>query len=346
MKITKPHLAQLLILPKLLPVLGHQNINCMKTINSLLVISVSVLMYACNTNSHDNQKKKEFIYLNYTEAGIDSAYDQSYWAPNRELVFDQLQALQTLSQKEIGDPERIQYGDTEAEQLDLYRPNRKNAPIHIHIHGGAWRGGNGFGLKAYNARKFIERGVMYIAPDYQLATDANGSLNPMVEQLRNAVVWTYQNASKFGGNPESIYISGHSAGGHLGGVLITTNWQEYNIPDNVIKGAFLSSGMYDLHPVSLSSRNEYVSFTEQMIDDYSPINHIDKLNTPVMLAYGTEESPEFQRQTEEFARLLKEQSKEVELYVLEGYNHFEIIIALGNPYNLPGELMIKQMGIK
>jgi len=159
------------------------------------------------------------------------------------------------------------------------------------------------------------------------------------------VVWTYQNASKFGGNPDSIYISGHSAGGHLGGVLITTDWQEYNIPDNVIKGAFLSSGMYDLYPVSLSSRNEYVSFTEKMIQDLSPINHIDRVNMPVILAYGTQESPEFQRQTKEFSRLLQRQSKDVVLHVLNGYNHFEILITLGNPYDLPGQLMIKQMNL-
>jgi arylformamidase len=317
----------------------------MKTINSFLVISATILIYACNTNSQDNLEKKEFIYLNYTEAGIDSAYDQSYWAPNRLLVFEQLKALRTLSQKEIGDPERIQYGETEVEHLDLYRSQQKNAPIHIYIHGGAWRGGNGSGLKAYNARKFIERGVMYIAPDYALATDANGSLYPMVEQLRKAVAWTYQNAAKFGGNPDSIYISGHSAGGHLGGVLITTDWSEYNLPDDVIKAAFLSSGMYDLYPVSLSSRNEYVAFTHKMVKNLSPINHISQISIPVILAYGTQESPEFQRQSKAFAKALEKQSKEVELHVLDGYNHFEIIIALGNPYDLPGELMIKQMGL-
>ena len=94
----------------------------------------------------------------------------------------------------------------------------------------------------------------------------------MVDQLRNAVAWTYQNASKFGGNPDSIYLSRHLAGGHLGGVLITTDWSEYNLPNDVIKGAFLSSGMYDLYPVSLSSRNEYVAFTEKMIGDRQPAN--------------------------------------------------------------------------
>ena len=317
----------------------------MKNFNSYLIILACIVVLSCNTDSQKNLESKKKVYLEYTEAGLDSTYAQSYWAPNRKYVFSQLRSLIEFSQSSIGDPERIQYGSTDAEQLDLYTPNRKNAPIHIFVHGGAWRSGNGSGNNAYNARKFVESGMIYIAPDYQLVTDANGSLYPMVDQLRNAVVWTYQNAAKFGGDPDRIFLSGHSAGGHLGGVLITTDWTEYGLPADVIKGAFLSSGMYDLYPVSLSSRNEYVEFTDKMVEDLSPINHIAKIRTPVILAYGTQESPEFKRQSQAFAEALKKQSKEVELHVLEGYNHFEIMIALGNPYNVPGEIMIKQMNI-
>lgn len=317
----------------------------MMNFSSYLIILACIAILSCTTDSQINLGSKNKIYLEYTEAALDSTYDQSYWAPNLKYVISQLRSLIELSQSRIGDPERIQYGSTDVEQLDLYTPNRKNAPIHIFVHGGAWRSGNGSGINAYNARKFVESGMLYIAPDYQLATDANGSLYPMVDQLRNAVVWTYQNAAKYGGNPDRIFLSGHSAGGHLGGVLITTDWTEYGLPADVIKGAFLSSGMYDLYPVSLSSRNEYVEFTDKMIEDLSPIYHIDKIRTPVILAYGTQESPEFKRQSQAFMEALKKQSKEVELYVLEGYNHFEIIIALGNPYDIPGEIMIKQMNV-
>ncbi|MEQ9424768.1 MAG: alpha/beta hydrolase [Cyclobacteriaceae bacterium] len=317
----------------------------MKNFSSYLIILSCIVAFACNTDLQKNSESEEKVYLNYTEAAIDSAYNQSFWAPNRQYIFSQLQALRELSQSKIGTPERIQYGDSSIEQLDLYSSKLANAPIHIFIHGGAWRAGNGSGNTAYNARKFVESGMLYIAPDYQLATDANGSLYPMVDQLRKVVVWTYQNAARFGGNPDSIFLSGHSAGGHLGGVLITTDWTEYGLPADVIKGAFLSSGMYDLYPVSLSSRNEYVEFTDKMVEDLSPINHIAKIRTPVILAYGTQESPEFKRQSRLFAEALKKQSKEIQLHVLEGYNHFEIIIALGNPYNVPGELMIKQMNI-
>ncbi|HKK76884.1 MAG TPA: alpha/beta hydrolase [Saprospiraceae bacterium] len=305
-----------------------------------------LLISACtDIPQQENETDHSLVYLNYTESGLDSAYSQSFWAPNSRLVFNQIYGLRALANEALGKPERITYGETEAEKLDLYRPKRQNSPIHIYVHGGAWRSGNGSGESAYNARKFVERGIMYLAPDYELVTDAEGSLYPMVEQLRRAIIWTYQNARTYGGDPNQIYLSGHSAGGHLGGVLITTDWQQYGLPADVIKGAYLSSGMYDLYPVSLSSRNEYVTFTEKMIQDLSPAQHAQYLSTPVILAHGTAESPEFKRQTEAFAQLLQEQGKEVNLQVLEGYNHFEIMIALGNPYDLPGQVMLQQMGL-
>ncbi len=314
----------------------------MKQFNSLLIILTCILGLVPNVFSQNSNQK---IYLGYTKASLDSAYNQMYWAPNFKAVAQQLKSLNSHTQSSIGKAERIQYGNTEVEQLDMYAPKRKNAPIHIFIHGGAWQVGNGSGEQAYNGRKFVELGVMYVAPDYELVTNSNRSLYPMVEQLRKAVVWTFRNAQRYGGNPDNIYISGHSAGAHLVGVLLTTDWTQYGVPTNVIKGAFLCSGMYDLYPVSLSSRNKYVEFTDKMVKDLSPINHIAQINAPVVLAYGTNESPEFKRQSQEFAEALKKQSKQVDLLILEGYNHFELIVALGNPYDIPGEIMIKQMKI-
>lgn len=306
----------------------------------------AILLVSCTSPSSSVSEDPTIIYLDYTEGGLDSAYAQSYWAPNRADVFRQIDELTELAQKSMGVPARIQYDSAAAAQLDIYLPaNPEKAPIHIHIHGGAWRVGNGSGAQAYYGRKFVESGALYIAPDYELITEDNGSLYPMVDQLRKAVVWTYRNAAAYGGDPDRIFLSGHSAGGHLGGVLLTTNWEEYGLPANVIKGAFLSSGMYDLFPVSLSSRNEYVNFTEEMIADLSPVRHLDQISTPLILAYGTAESPEFKRQTQLFAEALEQQSKTVSLHVLEGLNHFEIMVASGNPFSIPGELMLQQMNL-
>src|SRR5262249_50093355 len=156
----------------------------------------------------------------------------------------------------------------------------------------------------------------------------------------------YSNARSFGGDPERIYISGHSSGGHLAGVALVTDWRkDFGLPANPIKGALCCSGMYDLKPVRLSARSNYVKFTDEIEHALSTQRHLDRLNPPVVLAYGTFETPEFQRQSRDFAAALKAAGKPVQLLVGEGYNHFELPETLANPYGLLGRAALAQMNL-
>jgi arylformamidase len=103
--------------------------------------------------------------------------------------------------------------------------------------------------------------------------------------------------------------------------------------------------MYDLRPVRLSKRSKYVKFTDEMEEALSAQRHIDKLNTPLILGHGTCETPEFQRQTRDFCAAVKAAGKPVELLVGEGYNHFEMLETLANPYGLLGRAVLAQMGL-
>ena len=162
--------------------------------------------------------------------------------------------------------------------------------------------------------------------------------------MRRAVAWVHRNAKSFGGDPNRIYVSGHSSGGHLAGVILTTDWpKDFNLPVDTVKGGLCCSGMFDLKPVRLSARSKYVTFTDEMEQALSPQRHLDKLTAPVLVAYGTLESPEFQRQSRDFAAAVKAAGKPVQLLVGEGYNHFEIIETLSNPYGLLGRAVLEQM---
>ena len=101
--------------------------------------------------------------------------------------------------------------------------------------------------------------------------------------------------------------------------------------------------MYELKPVRLSKRSDYVTFTDEIEDKLSSQRHLDRLNCPVIVAYGTYETPEFQRQTREFAAAVKKAGKPVTLLVGEGYNHFEMAEMIGNPLSLLGAAMLEQM---
>jgi arylformamidase len=122
------------------------------------------------------------------------------------------------------------------------------------------------------------------------------------------------------------------------------DWQkDFGLPIDIVKGAVLMSGMYDLKAVALSKRSKYVKFTDTIVQALSAQRHLDKLNTPIVVAHGTLESPEFQRQTREFAAAVKTAGKPVQLVVAEGYNHFELPETFGNPYGLLGRAAIEQM---
>ncbi len=289
----------------------------------------------------------EPIFLDYSQADLDAAYNQGVWAPNRDRIRVQRANRNKASLQRLGNPERIAYGVSDIEQLDLYRADKTGAPIHIYLHGGAWRSGGGFGSAASKAEVFVCAGAHFISPDFIQVCEAGGSLFSMVEQVRRAVAWVYSNARTFGGDPERIYLSGHSSGGHLVAAVLMTDWvNDFNLPGDLVKGALCSSGIFDLYPVSLSSRREYIAFTDDMINQLSPIRHLNKFNTPVIITYGTAESPEFQRQSREFYDALMNAGKDAQLYVGEQLNHYEIADTMDNPYGFLGYIALKQMRIQ
>ena len=238
------------------------------------------------------------------------------------------------------------YGTSEIEKLDIYLARAANAPINVFIHGGAWLGrtARDFG---YPAEMFVGAGAHFVVPDFVKVTDAGGSLFPMVEQVRRAVAWTYRNAASFGGDASRLYVSGRSSGSHLGGVVAITDWKEdHGLPADTVKGYVLSSGMYDLRAPRLSKRGNYVKFTDEMEQELSPQRHLDKIVAPIVLLYGSLETPEFKRQTREFAEALKKAGKPVKLVYAEGYNHYEIAETIANPYGFVGREILEQMRLR
>jgi arylformamidase len=193
---------------------------------------------------------------------------------------------------------------------------------------------------------FINGGAHYVVPDFINVIEANGDLMPMAEQVRRAVAWVYRNARSFGGDPDRIYVSGHSSGAHLAGVVLVTDWRkDFNLPVDTVKGGLCCSGMFDLKPVRLSARSSYVKFTDEIEEELSAQRHLDRLNCPIIVAHGTLETPEFQRQTRDFYAAVKAAGKPVELLVGEGYNHFEIPETFASPYGLLGRAVLEQMAL-
>ncbi len=283
------------------------------------------------------------VWRNLTQAELDAAYNQGQWAPDWSRVWDRYRTRSDTVRSRLGEPRSFEYGSGPDETLDLYVTRRSDAPVHVFIHGGAWFTGDAR-RHGFLAEPFVESGAHFIAINYASVEDTNGSLLPLADQVRRAVAWVFRNTENFGGDRRRIYLSGHSAGAHLAAVALTTDWMKtFDIPQNVIKGCMLVSGMFDLEPVSLSDRREYVDFDERTVEQLSPQRHLGFLACPVIVAYGSDESPEFKRQSVEFAAAVRAAGKTVDLIEARDYNHFEILETLANPYGVLGYPALRQM---
>ncbi len=286
--------------------------------------------------------KGALVWMNMDQQELDDAYDQMVYAPNRDQVHKRNTFNSERVRQRLGAPKRFAYGPTPMEGLDLFSPKAAGAPINVFIHGGAWRNREAKDF-AFMAEMFVNAGAHFIVLDFAGVESTNGDLTPMADQVRRAVAWVYKNAKSFGGDPDRIYISSHSSGAHLGGNVVTTDWPKYGVPAGIVKGALLGSGMYDLKPVRLSKRSQYVAFTDEVEEELSSIRHLDRLDCPLLVSYGTFETPEFQRQARDFAAAVKAAGKPVTLLAGEGYNHFEMAEMMGNPLSLLGRAMLEQM---
>jgi arylformamidase len=284
------------------------------------------------------------VFRNYDQKALDDAYDQAVYAPNRDQILARRDRSSELARQRLGEPQRFAYGPGGNEQLDVYRAAKGNH-IQVFIHGGAWRAGRASQYAAA-AEMFVHAGAHYIALDFDNAPDCGGNLCVMADQVRRAVAWAYRNAARFGGNAGRLYVSGTSSGAHLGGVLAASDWEkDFGLPRDLVKGYTLCSGMYDLRGPRLSKRSAYVNFTGEMEAALSPQRHLDRIHAPIVLLYGSLETPEFKRQSQEFAEVLQAAGKPVELICAEGYNHFEIGETLAHPYGPMGRAVLQQMGL-
>jgi arylformamidase len=303
---------------------------------------------AANAPKDATRAKGPLAWLDMDQRELDDAYDQLVYAPNRDQLTKRRIINSAAARKRIGAPLRFAYGPTPIESLDVFPASgggkAAGAPVAIFVHGGAWRTGSASDY-SFVAEPFVRAGGNFVVLDFVSVDDTGGSLFPMAEQVRRAIGWVFHNADKFGGDRDRLYLISHSSGSQLAGCAVTHDWSKDGLPRDLIKGATLSSGMYDLKPVRLSKRSAYVKFTDAMEHELSAIRHLDRLTTPLIVSYGTYETPEFQRQARDFAAAVKAAGKPVELIVGEAYNHFEMLETLANPYGLLGRAALAQMGL-
>ena len=280
------------------------------------------------------------VFLDYDQKALDDAYTQPVYAPNQFQVLARYAVSSKALAERIGPPEQIAYGNKPIERLLYYRAAQRNAPLFVYVHGGAWRAGKAENFM-FPAETFLNAGISFAAVDFDGIEQTDGYLEPIQDQVSRALQFASRNAQKLGSDSRRVYLGAHSSGAHFAGVALTTDWQKrYASGPLALRAALLMSGMYDLRGPRLSVRSSYVKFSDATEEALSPQRHLDLLNTKLELLYASKDTPEFQRQTRDFAEAVKRAGKPVALTVGQELNHFELMETLANPYGVAGRVAL------
>ncbi len=237
----------------------------------------------------------------------------------------------------------IAYGDTTLETLDVFPAAAGVAPIQVFIHGGYWRALDKSD-HTFMAEPFVAAGATTVLLNYQLCPTV--TLDTIVQQVRIGIAWVYRNAAELGGDPDRMYVSGHSAGGHLAVMAMHPDWRAATgLPTDAIKGVFAVSGIYDLRPVLRISVNQDVRLDEPMAERNSPTLDPPRGAAPLVLAVGGDETEGWSRQTTDLHEACRAQEIDCELMRVEGTNHFSIGYDIGDADSALSRAMLRQMSL-
>ena len=177
-----------------------------------------------------------------------------------------------------------------APKMNIFVPRKSKTgkvSVLIFVHGGNWNSGRK-GTYDLLGRNFAKKGVITVIPDYTLSPKANYDV--MTKQIAEVIQWTKNNISQYNGNQDQIFVTGHSAGGHLGALAVMN--PKYGIKPASVAGIILNDA------AGLDMKNYLEKYPPTNEDDYlatwtadveqwkaaSPIYFIDK-NAPPFLIY-------------------------------------------------------------
>jgi arylformamidase len=263
------------------------------------------------------------VYRDYTQAELDAQYEQRTLVPDVGPYIKRWAAGTAAAKTALRVHGDIAYGDHDDERLDLYGaetgPESDAAPVLIFLHGGAWRMLSK-DESGYLAPVFVEAGAMVAAVNFSNAPAE--SLEVMAAQVTRAVRFLRENVAAYGGDPDRIYLAGHSSGAHLAAMALQTER---------VAGAVFVSGAYDLAPIRLSARNDYLHLDDAAALRNSPLLNLQSGMPPAIVAWGGRELDEFQRQGGEFAESWEAQGASVDRVFLPDANHFDMGDAFADP---------------
>ncbi len=264
-------------------------------------------------------KHDPVIWRGMRRSELDRAYDNT--SAVRESADYLASWLRRSRALKVRQPELIDlvYGPRERNRIDIFRSGTTNAPLVVFIHGGYWQR-NSKDIFSCMAEGPLSAGVDVAFPGYTLAP--NATLGEIITEIHAAVRWLRREGPALGVAAGRLIVSGWSAGGHLAATTMT-------MPE-VDAGLFIS-GIFDLEPIRLGVLNDKLRLRDAEVEMYSPQQNLPAKSCELAVVFGSNELPELQRQSKEFAASCDGAGCTVQLAPISGANHFLILEELAVP---------------
>ena len=258
------------------------------------------------------------LFRGMDRAALDAAYDNTAAVSNSAALLADFDARSAELRARMPQHLDLRYGPSERNRIDYFAAE-KPGPIIVFIHGGYWQ------MRAKETFSFLAagplaHGIHVAMPGYTLAPAI--TLDGIVVELRAAIRWIAQHAAAFGGDVGNIIVSGWSAGGHLTAMLMD---------EPAVNGGLAISGIFDLEPIHFNYLNAKLQLDVSAVQRLSPLRNLPPRSAPLMLACGTGELPELQRQSATYAAARVQAGLPGRHVSLPRHNHFTILEELALP---------------
>ncbi len=225
----------------------------------------------------------------------------------------------------------VHYGSDERQVLDIYAPDKPAGPLPIvvFVHGGSWSSGSKNGYE-FVGRALAAQGFLTLVANYRLHPEH--PFPAFVEDAALTLDWATKHGADYGGDGQTIFAMGHSAGAYNLALAILDKHYLANLGTDVsaIKGVVTLAGPFDFLPLDSPVTKDVFGKLNQL-EATQPINFANGDAPPFLILHGSEDTTVYPKNAFALQKALLQVGAKVTLKVYEGISHVGIMVSLAKP---------------
>lgn len=215
--------------------------------------------------------------------------------------------------------------------LDVFQPrDATNAPVVVFFFGGSWKSGKRQWY-SWVGEALAKRGLVVVIPDYRLWPEVK--MKGFMQDGAHAVAWAHAHAGEYGGDPQQLFVMGHSAGAHIGALLATdARWlKDVGMQPRQLSGFIGLAGPYDFLPLKEQDYIDMFGSTHEQQLQSQPVHFVDGDEPPMLLMQGSSDKIVAPKNATSLASALRAENEPVEVKLFPGIGHFAILFSISRP---------------